>query len=96
MAAAKFTLHTAGMPGIDELQAHDLRGLDLAALAEMAARMLAHIGEQSRQIDSQAQAIKLRDLRIERIMHELARLKAWRFGARTERMNVSARQTHLE
>jgi len=96
MAAAKFTLHTAGMPGIDELQAHDLRGLDLAALAEMAARMLAHIGEQSRQIDSQAQAIELRDLRIERIMHELARLKAWRFGARTERMNAQQRDLFEE
>ena len=96
MAAAKFTLHTAGMPGIDELQAQDLRGLDLAALAEMATQMLAHIGEQSRHIDAQAQAIELRDLRIERIMHELARLKAWRFGARTERMNAQQRDLFEE
>ena len=84
------------MPGIDELQAQDLRGLDLAALAEMATQMLAYIGEQSRQIDAQAQAIKLRDLRIERIMHELARLKAWRFGARTERMNAQQRDLFEE
>ena len=84
------------MPGIDELQAQDLRGLDLAALAEMATQMLAHIGEQSRHIDAQAQAIVLRDLRIERIMHELARLKAWRFGARTERMNAQQRDLFEE
>lgn len=84
------------MPGIDELQAQDLKGLDLAALAEMATQMLAHIGEQSRHIDAQAQAIKLRDLRIERIMHELARLKAWRFGARTERMNAQQRDLFEE
>jgi transposase len=57
----------------------------------MAAQMLHHIAEQSRhigeqgkQIDFQAHTIKLRDIRIERITHELARLKAWRFGARTE------------
>lgn len=90
------------MPGLHELQAQDLRGLDLAALAEMATQMLAHIGEQSRHIDAQAQAIALRDLRIERIerieriMHELARLKAWRFGARTERMNAQQRDLFEE
>jgi len=96
MARSRFASHTANMPGIDELQAQDLSGLDLAALAEMATQMLAHIAEQSRQIDSQAQAIKLRDLRIERIMHELARLKAWRFGARTERMNAQQRDLFEE
>lgn len=96
MVPARFALHTAGMPGLHELQAQDLRGLDLAALAEMATQMLAHIGEQSRHIDAQAQAIALRDLRIERIMHELARLKAWRFGARTERMNAQQRDLFEE
>ena len=81
------------MHGIDELQAQDLHGLSFGALAEMATQMLAHITRQRGQIDSQAQAIKLRDIKIERITHELARLKAWRFGARTERM--SAEQRHL-
>jgi len=84
------------MPGIDELQAQDLHGLSFAALAEMATQMLAHIARQSGQIDSQAQAIKLRDIRIERITHELARLKAWRFGARTERMNAEQRELFEE
>ncbi len=96
MARSSFAVHTAGMPSIDELQAQDLRGLDLAALADMATQMLARIGEQSRHIDAQAQAIVLRDLRIERIMHELARLKAWRFGARTERMNAQQRDLFEE
>ena len=55
-----------------------------------------HIGEQSKQIASQAQAIKFRDAKIERITHELARLKAWRFAARTERMNAEQRQLFEE
>jgi transposase len=69
----------------------------------MAAQMLHHIAEQSRhigeqgkQIDFQAHTIKLRDIGIERITHELARLKAWRFGARTERMSAEQRELFEE
>ena len=50
-----------------------------------------HIGEQSKRIDSQAQAIKWRDAKIESITFQLARLKAWKFGAKTEAMNADQR-----
>ena len=50
-----------------------------------------HIDSQSKRIDSQAQAIKWRDAKIESITFELARLKAWRFGAKTEAMNADQR-----
>jgi hypothetical protein len=50
--------------------------------------MLAHIGEQSRHIDTQAKAIKWRDAKIDSITFQLARLKARKFGAKTERMNA--------
>ena len=50
-----------------------------------------HIGEQSKRIDSQAQAIKWRDAKIESITFQLARLKAWKFGAKTEAMNTEQR-----
>ena len=50
-----------------------------------------HIGEQDKRIDSQAQAIKWRDAKIESITFQLARLKAWKFGAKTERMNAEQR-----
>jgi transposase len=86
-----------------DFKAQDLQRLSFDALAELAAQMLEHIaeqsrhiGEQSQQIDSQAQAIKFRDVKIERITHELARLKAWRFAARTERMNAEQRQLFEE
>ena len=42
-------------------------------------------------LDSAAQAIKWRDAKIERITFELARLKAWRFGAKSERMSAEQR-----
>ncbi|CAN5418031.1 hypothetical protein BH10PSE16_BH10PSE16_42350 [soil metagenome] len=96
MARSRFALQTTGMPGIDELQAQDLHGLSFGALAEMAAQMLARIAQQSQHIDFQAHTIRLRDIKIERITHELARLKAWRFGARTERMSAEQRELFEE
>ena len=36
--------------------------------------------------------IKFKDAKIERITFELARLKAWKFGAKTEAMNAEQRQ----
>ena len=58
--------------------------------------MLARIGEQNAFIAQQAQLIKFKDVKIERIMFELARLKAYRFGARTERMDAGQRQMFEE
>jgi hypothetical protein len=73
------------------LQAQNLRGLSPDALAAAAQQMLQHIAEQSKCIQSQAQAIKFKDAKIESITFELARLKAWKFGARTEAMNAQQR-----
>lgn len=58
--------------------------------------MLTRIALQNKQIDEQAKAIKFKDFKIERITFELARLKAWRFGAKTERMNAEQRQMFEE
>ena len=92
------------------LKAEDLQGLSPSAMAEVAARMLAQLGEQSRhigeqaahinaqskQIDRHEQALKFKDAKIERITFELARLKAWKFGAKTEAMNAQQRQMFEE
>ena len=83
-------LHNAGMLNLQRLNAQDLQGLSPSSLAEVAAQMLRRIGEQSKfigeqsqqldernkQIASQAQAIKFKDVKIERITFELSRLKA--------------------
>ncbi|MBC7707365.1 MAG: IS66 family transposase [Rhodoferax sp.] len=80
----------------------DLTGLSPEAQA-VAQQLLQHIGQQSKhiaqqgqQIESQAQAIQFKDANIERITFELRRLKAWRFDAKTERMNAEQRQLFEE
>jgi transposase len=50
-----------------------------------------HIGALDMRIDSQAHGIKWRDAKIESITFQLAKLKAWRYGARTEAMNAEQR-----
>ncbi len=86
------------MLDVQHFKAQDLRRLSPESLAAVAEQMLAHIaeqskhiGEQSKRIDSQAQAIKWRDAKIESITFQLARFKAWKFGARTEAMNAEQR-----
>ena len=84
------------MPNVRKFKAQDLHGLSASELAEFATQLLEQIGQQSKHIADQAQAIKLRDVKIERITFELSRLKAWRFAAKTERMNAEQRQMFEE
>jgi len=86
------------MLDVHAIKAQDLKVLSATELAALATQMLAHIseqskhiGEQDKRIDSQAQAIKWRDAKIESITFQLARFKAWKFGARTEAMNAEQR-----
>jgi len=102
MAAHEDRSHNGRMLDVPVFTPQDLKGLSPEAMAKVA-DMLQHIGEQSKhiavqskQIAEQAQAIKFKDVKIERIMFELARLKANRFGAKTERMNAEQRQMFEE
>ena len=95
------TLHNAYMleahaSTAPQFKAQDLHGLSPAALVEVAAQMLQQINAQSKQIASQAQAIRFKDAKTRRITFELARLKAWKFAARTEAMNAEQRQLFEE
>src|SRR5258706_4305469 len=96
-------MHNDRMLDVHAVRTEDLKALGPAELGELAAQMLAHITEQSRhiteqskRIDKQAQAIKWRDAKIESITFQLARLKAWKFGAKTERMNAEQREIFEE
>lgn len=89
-------LHNGFMLDVHAIKSQDFQALSAGELAAVAAQMLAHIGEQSKRIDSQAQAIKWRDAKIESITFQLARLKAWKFGARTEAMNAEQRDIFEE
>ena len=55
-----------------------------------------HIAAQAKRIDSDAQAIKWRDAKIQSITFQLARLKAWKLGAKTERVNAEQRSIFEE
>jgi transposase len=86
------------MLDLQGLNAQDLHGLSPSSLAEVAAQMLTRIGEQSKQLDErnkriaeQALVIKFKDAKLEKVIFELARLKAYRFGAKTERMSAEQR-----
>ena len=99
MALLRWSGHTVRMLDVRSLQAQDLRGLTPEALVLAAEQMLQRICAQSQQLDerdariaNQAQAIRLKDAKLEKITFELARLKAWRFGAKTEAMNAEQRQ----
>jgi transposase len=80
------------MLDVHTLNAQDLRCLSSEALVAAAEQMRQRIDAQSKQLDAQAQAIKFKDAKLEKITFELARLKAWRFGAKTEAMNAEQRQ----
>jgi transposase len=91
------------MLDLHAVKGQDLKALSPTELAELATQMLAHIGEQTKhidaqakKIDSQAQGIKWRDAKIESVMFQLAKLKAWRFGAKTEAMNAEQREIFEE
>jgi transposase len=94
------------MLGIRDLKAQDLHGLSAAELTALAAQMLEHIQHQALEIDSKGRELQLkhqlierkdrdiawRDAKIEKINFELARLKRWKFGAKTEAMTTEQRQ----
>jgi transposase len=87
------------MVDLKTLDAKALQAMDPAAMAELATRLLAELNAQSRQIAQHQDAaqrhereIKFKDAKLEKLTFELARLKAWKFGARTERMNAEQRQ----
>ena len=91
------------MLDVQAIKPQDLKALSAGELGAIAAQLLAHIaeqskhiGEQSKRIDSQAQAIKWRDAKIESVTFQLARLKAWKFGAKTEAMNAEQRDIFEE
>jgi transposase len=94
------------MLGMRELKAQDLQGLQPEALTALAAQMLEHIELQAQELQLKQELIEhkqqlierkdrdiaWRDAKIEKVNFELARLKRWKFGAKTEAMNAEQRQ----
>ena len=87
------------MLNVNALKAEDLKGLSKSAMAELAGQILARmtlmstqLAARDKQAATHAREIKFKDAKLERLTFELARLKAWKFGAKTERMNAEQRQ----
>jgi transposase len=72
------------------LDMRDLKTQDLQGLSDEAAQQIIE------HIQRQARDIRLKDARLEKVSFELARLKAWRFAAKTESMNAEQRRLFEE
>jgi transposase len=62
--------------------------IDMAQLPPEAAALIARLQQQ---VQTQAREIAWRDAKLEKVNFELARLKRWKFGARTETMTAQQR-----
>src|SRR5688572_29024685 len=74
---------------VHQLKAEDLQGLDAETATQIAALMLERIGALSAEI-------KHKDAKLQKVTFELARLKALKYGARTEVMTAEQRRLFEE
>jgi transposase len=94
------------MLSMRDLKPQDLQGLSQEAITALAAQMLGHIEHQANELEIKGHELELqqkllarkdreiawRDSKIEKITFELARLKRWKFGAKSEAMTADQRQ----
>jgi transposase len=87
------------MLSMRDLKPQVLQGLSQEAVTALAAQMLGHIEQQARDLHSQQKLLQRkdrdiawRDAKIEKITFELARLKRWKYGAKSEAMTAEQRQ----
>ncbi len=82
-----------------DLKAQDLQGLTPETVTALAAQMLEHIEQQTRELEVKQKLIERkdrdiawRDAKLEKITFELTRLKRWKYGAKSEAMDAEQRQ----
>ena len=94
------------MLSMRDLKAQDLQGLTPEDLTALAVQMLEHIEQQGRDLDLHRRDLQVkqklierkdrdiawRDAKLEKVTFELARLKRWKFGAKSEAMTAEQRQ----
>lgn len=91
------------MADLSTLKPEDLQGLAPEAATAVVTRMLAELAAKTQQLQQHEERarryeheIRFKDAKLEKVTIELALLKAWKFGARTERMNAAQRQMFEE
>jgi transposase len=94
------------MLSVRDLKPQDLQGLSPDTVTALAAQMLEHIRHQASELQSRGHELERqqrllqrkdrdiawRDAKIEKITFELARLKRWKYGAKSEAMTAEQRQ----
>ena len=87
------------MLSMRHLKTQDLQGLSQEAAAALVAQILGHVEQHAQDlqikqklIERKDRDIAWRDAKIEKITFELARLKRWKFGAKSEAMTAKQRQ----
>jgi len=94
------------MLSMRDLKAQDLQGLTAEDLTALSAQMLEHIEQQARDLELQRRDLEVkqklierkdrdiawRDAKLEKVTFELARLKRWKYGAKSEAMDAEQRQ----
>jgi transposase len=91
------------MLSLRDLKPQDLQGLSPETVTVLAAQMLKHIEQQTRDLEVKQKLLErkdrdiaYRDAKIEKITFELTRLKRWKFGAKSEAMSTEQRQMFQE
>jgi transposase len=87
------------MLSMRDLKAQDLQGLSPETVTALATQMLERIELQTRELEVKQKLIERkdrdiawRDVKLEKITFELARLKRWKYGAKSEAMDAEQRQ----
>jgi transposase len=81
---------------VRQLKPEDLQGLDADAATKIAMLVLERVGAMSDQLRERDQELKHKDAKLQKVIFELARLKAWKFGAKTEAMTADQRRLFEE
>jgi transposase len=95
MLDKELLISLAGSQNIEGLSPAELTAV-IAQLLSHVAEQDQHIGQQRQRLDSAEQSIKWRDVKIEKLTFQLARLKRWKFGANSERMSAEQRELFAE
>jgi transposase len=87
------------MLSMRDLKPQNLQGLSQESATALATQILAHIEQQTRDLEVKQSLLERkdrdiawRDAKIEKITFELTRLKRWKYGAKSEAMSANQRQ----
>jgi transposase len=70
---------------------HDLAQMDARALRDLTATLFAKLQERDQVLSRRDEELKYKQLKIDQLTHEMAVLKRWRFGRRSEQLDAMQR-----